>query len=414
MNVLLLSTFDQKYGGAARAAYRLHRGLRNIGVISQMLVQNKDSDDYTVTGPPNNISRLMNRFKHASDALPLALYPSRDRSHFSLQWLPDRLPTRIAQINPDIINLHWINSGYMQIETIAKLKKPIVWTLHDMWAFTGGCHYAGDCNRYTQFCGDCPQLKSQKERDLSHWVWQRKANSWKNINLTIVTPSQWLADCARKSSLFQDLRVEVIPYGLDLKIYKPTDQKIARNLLNLPLDKKLILFGAITGIGDKRKGFHLLSEAIQKIIQDNTKEEIELVIFGASQPYNPPNFGLKTHYLGVLNDDISLSLVYSSADIFVAPSLEDNLPNTIMEALACGTPCVGFKIGGIVDMIDHKKNGYLAENLDPEDLAAGITQILENDEYYLKLAENASEKARREYSLDTQSYRYLEIFESLI
>jgi glycosyltransferase involved in cell wall biosynthesis len=413
MNVLLISTFDKKYGGAARSAYRLHRGLINIGINSEMLVQAKDSDDDTVIGPPNSISKTINRFRHSSDGLPLKFYSCKDPSPFSLQWLPDRLPARISSINPDVINLHWINSGYLQIETLAQFKKPIVWTLHDMWAFTGGCHYTGGCDRYTKSCGVCPQLKSKREKDLSRWVWNRKAEAWKNINLTVVTPSRWLADCVQKSSLFQDLKVEVIPYGLDIQVFKPIDKKLARYILNLPLDKKLILFGSVTGTSDPRKGFHLLLEAIQKLSQYVNNQDVELVIFGASQPSHPPNFGVKTYYLGSLSDEVALSLVYSAVDVFVAPSIEDNLPNTIIESLACGTPCVGFKIGGIPELIDHQENGYLAERLDPEDLLTGITQILENDDYYLKLSANARSKAIFQYNLDLQSSRYLKIFESL-
>lgn len=411
MNVQLISTFDREYGGAARAAYRLHQGFRNIGVTSQLLVQSKDIKDNTVVAPLTNLGKAIGKLKPHLDVLPLKAYPNRAESAFSLEWLPDNVPARSAQLDSDIINLHWINLGYLQIESLAKFKKPIVWTIHDMWAFTGGCYYTGGCDLYTQSCGACPQLASQKRQDLSRWVWQRKAKAWKNINLTIVTPSRWLAGCAQKSSLFQDLRIEVIPNGLDIQVYKPFDKKLARQLLNLPLNKKLILFGAVTGTSDKRKGFHLLLAAIQKLNQYTSKEDIELVIFGTSQPSEPPDFGLKTYYLGALSDDIALSLVYSSADVFVAPSVEDNLPNTIVESLACGTPCVGFKIGGIPDIIDHGENGYLAQPAEPEDLAVGIAWVIDNSSSdSSKLHEQAREKVEREFNLETQALRYLSLF----
>ena len=220
MNILLINTSDIS-GGASRAAYRLHNGLQNIGVNSQLLVQEKYSDDKTVLAPKNSLFQGIARAKQTFDALPLKLYSQRQTTHFSLQWLPDGVVSKVTRIAPDIINLHYINTAFMQIETITKLKQPLVWTLHDMWGFTGGCHYSGDCDRYTASCGICPQLGSTRNWDLSHWIWQRKAKAWKGLNLTIVSPSTWLAKSASSSSLLKDLRIEVIPNGLDTQRYKP-------------------------------------------------------------------------------------------------------------------------------------------------------------------------------------------------
>ncbi|MFM5901619.1 MAG: glycosyltransferase family 4 protein [Dolichospermum sp.] len=410
---LLINTNDIN-GGAARAAYRLHQGLKNIGVDSQMLVSNKDSDDHTVVGSTSKLSKGIGKLKPTLDSLPLQIYPQRDRSTYSVQWLPDNLAAQVAQLNPDIINLHWINAGYMQIETLAKFKKPIIWTLHDMWAFTGGCHYNKDCTNYTESCGACPQLYSNKEKDLSNWVWRRKAKAWKDLNLTIVTPSHWLADYARKSSLFQNLRIEVIANGLDAQVYKPIDQKIARNLLNLPLDRKLVLFGAIKSTSDRRKGFHLLEPALRKLSEDkNHKNDVELVIFGASPPSEVPNLGLPIHYLGRLNDDIALALLYSAVDVFIAPSVQDNLPNTVMESLACGTPCIAFDIGGMSDMIEHQQNGYLAKHFDIDDLVRGITWVLEDEERLRWLGGNGRKKVEQKFTLEIQAHNYLYIYENL-
>ncbi|GCA74157.1 hypothetical protein MiTe_00979 [Microcystis aeruginosa NIES-2520] len=226
MKVCLLSNSDGR-GGAYAAVYRLHQGLRETGTDSTMLVNDKTTDDYTVLSPANKLMKGWTKLIPAVDHLPLSLYSQRERTPYSIQWLPDRLVSRVAQISPDIINLHWINAGFLQIETLAKFKQPLVWTAHDMWPFTGGCHYSGECNKYTQSCGHCPQLKSQQDGDISGWVWWRKAKAWKNLNLTIVTPSQWLADCARNSSLFQDLRIEVIANGLDIQRYKPIEKNTA-------------------------------------------------------------------------------------------------------------------------------------------------------------------------------------------
>lgn len=362
MKILHISTKDFE-GGAARAANRLHQGLKEINIDSQMLVQTKVSDDRTIIDPQTFVEKSLAKFGGIVDTIPPKFYLRHSQVSFSTQWLPDAIYPRIARHNPDLINLHWIHNSYLRIETLAKLKLSIVWTLHDMWAFTGGCHYDRDCGRYVESCGACPQLKSDRNWDLSRWIWQRKSQAWKNINLTIVTPSKWLAECARSSSLFKNLPVEVIPNGLDLQRYKPIDRQIVRSLLNLPQNKQLILFGAIKATSDLRKGFHLLEAALQSLCQSGWQDKIELVVVGASQPDRQANLGFKTHYLGKLNDDISLAQVYAAADVFVAPSLQDNLPNTVVEAIACGTPSVAFKIGGMPEIIEHQQNGRFRDNL---------------------------------------------------
>jgi glycosyltransferase involved in cell wall biosynthesis len=412
MKILLLNTSDLE-GGAARAAYRLHKGLQKIGIPSQMLVQSKISDDNTVISPNSSLEQEMMHLKTILEGLPLKFYPSRQRTNYSLQWLPELISQKIEAIAPDIVNLHWINGGYLRLETIAKFNKPIVWTLHDMWAFTGGCHYTQDCDRYTQSCGACPQLNSKSDWDLSRWIWQRKKRAWKNLNLTIVTPSQWLAKCAQSSPLLVKSRIEVIPNGLDLNVYKPVDKSLAKNLLGLPDNKRIILFGSLWATSDLRKGFHLLLPALQQLSKLPNSDNIEIAIFGASRPKDPPDFGFKTHYLGRLNDDLSLSLLYAAVDVFVAPSLQDNLPNTVMEALACATPCVAFKIGGMSDLIEHQQNGYLAQPFITEDFAGGIAWILENSERYGKLCKRAREKAEREFSIELQANRYKTLFHEL-
>ena len=415
MKVLILSVSDLG-GGAARAAYRLHQGLLAAGVDSQMLVQARLTGDRTVVAPTSKIDRGIAAIKPALDQIPFLLHRSRDRTIniYSSQWLPNQIVKKIAAINPDIINLHWICGGFAPIEALSKLKKPIVWTFHDMWAFTGGCHYSGECDRYQKSCGSCPQLGSNRDWDLSRWIWQRKAKAWQNLNLTVVTPSHWLADAARSSSLLKNVPVEVIGNGIDPQIYQPHDSKIARQILNLPSDKKIILFGALDSTQDKRKGFPLLFAALQKLQSLlESPEAVELVVFGASTPANPPDFGFKTRYIGKLSDDVSLSLLYAAADVFVAPSIQDNLPNTILEAMFCGTPCAAFKIGGIPDLIDDRQNGYLARPFLSEDLAAGIHWILQDPSRYQTLATKSREKAIAQFALDRQSQEYLRVFHSL-
>ncbi len=411
MNPLILSTFDIT-GGAARAAFRLHKGLRGRNVDSQMLVQYKFSHDSTVIGPQNKLEKWINQMRPTLDNLPLKFYPEHDYGTFSPQWFPDLIDARIKQLSPDIINIHW-SCGYVQIESMAKFAKPLVWTFHDMWAFTGGCQYSSDCDRYLNSCGACIQLHSSKEQDLSRWVWRRKAKAWKQLNFTIVTPSVWLADCARKSSLFKNFPIKVIPNGIDIQRYKPIKQEIARQWLNLPQNKQLILFGA-ESTRNPRKGFHLLKSALQNLSQAGQKDNLELVVFGASQLDEQSNLGFKCHYLGNFNDDVSLALLYAAADVFVAPSVQDNLPNTVMEALACGTPCVAFDIGGMPDMIEHLLNGYLAKPFEVESLAAGIAWVLSDSDRSSHLRQRAREKVEKEFSLELQAQRYSKLFAEVI
>ena len=415
MKVLLCSSYDIG-GGSARSAYRLHQGLQDLQVDSQILVQTKLSDDFRVLSGSSKLSKGLAKLRPTLDQLPLYRYPKRERTVFSPQWLPNSLDDLISEADPEIINLHWICDGFIPIKALRQFQQPLVWTLHDMWAFTGGCHYSYDCDLYQQSCGNCPQLHSQREHDLSRQIWQQKSKYWQDINLRIVTPSHWLAKCAESSALFTNLEIEVIPYGLDLGIYKPINRQLARQILNLPLNSKLILFGAMSATSDRRKGLHLLQPALQKLQRslDTTGIPTEILIMGASQPKSPLDFGLNSHYLGKLSDDVTLALVYSAADVFVAPSLQDNLANTVLEAIACGLPVVAFDIGGMSDMITHQHNGYLAKPFDTDDFAQGISWILEDGDRYQKLSHQAREKAEKEFSQELQAKRYLSLFTEIL
>lgn len=408
MKVLIFNESDID-GGAARAAYRLHQGLQNTAVQSQMVVRAKFSGDRTVFPQKTMLTKL----GPPMEGLPLRLYRSRSPSLFSTQWFPDSAVATVRRLSPDVINLHWICNGYLNIQTLPRLNTPIVWTVHDMWPFTGGCHYTGDCQRYIESCGACPQLDSHRSQDLSRWVWQRKAKAWKTLNLTLVSPSRWMAQQIQASSLFQDVPVEIFPNGIDLQCYQPREKSIVRNLLNLPTDKLLILFGAGGGTSDSRKGFPLLTAALQRLGQTEWRTRINLVIFGGLPPEKPLELGFPVHYMGKLNDDLSLALVYAAADVFVAPSVQENLSNTVVEAIACGTPCVAFNIGGMPDLIEHQQNGYLVKPYDVEDLTQGIVWVLKHPERHQNLQKCARKKAEEDFSQRLQAQRYSTLFARL-
>ncbi len=413
MKVLHLS-FSDSGGGASVACNRLHQGLKNIGLSSKILVQSKQSDSTDVIHPDSKLQKLFSKLRPPISKLPLNLYPQRKETEYSINWIPDRVISNIYKFTPDVINLHWICGGFLQIETLAKLDIPIVWTLHDMWSFTGGCHYSDACDRYTQSCGVCPQLNSYSELDISRLQWFRKHKYWNKIDFILVSPSHWLANCAASSSLFRNSRIEVIPNGINTNLYQPVDKTFARRMLNLPQDRKLILFGAMRATSDYRKGFHLLKPALQNLSKLGWKDKLDIVIFGSSEPSEAIDFGLKSHYLGVLKDDISLAIVYSAVDAFIAPSLQDNLPNTVLEALACGIPCVAFDVGGMPDMIEHRKNGFLANPYNIDDFSNGINWVLENDERHHKLRDNARQKVLKCFTSDKQVSKYLSLYEDIL
>ena len=410
MKVLIINTSDIQ-GGAARAAYRLHRSLSAQNIDSQMMVQKKSSDDFTVTVEEKKSIKYFNKLRPIIDSLPVRFYKERTKILFSPSWFGfSNMVDKINEINPDIVHLHWICGGMIKIEDIARIKAPIVWSLHDMWAFTGGCHYDEECAGYEQECGNCKALGSDKENDLSRKVFNKKQKTYSGIdNMTIVGLSKWLHECAKSSTLLKDKKHINLPNPIDTNIFKPFDKENSRELWGLPKDKKLVLFGAMGATSDPRKGFSELSDALHKLEDKN----IEFVVFGSSEPKESQNFGFKTHYLGSLADDVSLVTLYSAVDVMIVPSLQENLSNVIMESLSCGTPVVAFDIGGNSDMIEHKQTGYLAKPFDANDLANGIEWVL-NAENYDELCINAREKVLREFDSVAVAKKYIELYSEIL
>lgn len=410
MNVLIISSSDIK-GGAARATYRLHEALLKLGIESHILVDTKLSDDYRVIGQDSNIGKGIALIRRILDRLLVNTYKLRSKTYFSPSLVPfSGLVKRINAVNPDVVHLHWVNKAMLSISDIAAIKAPIVWSLHDMWAFTGGCHYDEGCGAFERACGECKVLGSNKANDLSCKVFKKKLATYaEHPNLTVVGLSQWLADCASKSKLFKKRQIVCLPNPIDTSVYSLLDKRTARDLLGLPMDKKLILFGAMNATSDPRKGYRELSEALMQL----EGEGLELVVFGGSKPEIQQDFKLKAHYLGQLHDDVTLRALYSAADVMAVPSLQENLSNAVMESLACGTPVVSFDIGGNGDMVEHQRNGYLAKPYDTSDLATGIEWIL-NAKNYQELSTNARGKVLSEFDSDVVAKQYIQLYESVL
>jgi glycosyltransferase involved in cell wall biosynthesis len=319
--------------------------------------------------------------------------------------------------NADILHLHWTNGGYLSISNIKQLLKtgkPVVWTLHDMWAFTGGCHYAGDCGHFINECGNCWMLREPNEKDISHTGWLRKAGMYKAAkNIVFVTCSNWLADVAKTSSLLKDFSIETIPNPIDTEIFSPGDKAAAREKWNIDKDAKIILFGS-ANILDRRKGIVYLVEALNDL-KNNCKdaENIEIVIFGKNKSFDVNTLPFKVYELNIINSQQDMAELYRLADVYVTPAVEDNLPNTVMESLACGTPVVAFNTGGIPDMVEHKQNGYLAEFKSAADFAGGIIYVL-NSGRKSELAANARQKVLDNFTNELVAEKYLALYHSVL
>ena len=391
--------------------------MRKMGIESYIYVARECLDEkYIIAPKPNGYAqkvkhKLKSHLFGLIDRILKKIFIQSDGMLFSMNMFSTFDRRIVESINPDIINLHWICNNFISYKDLAYLCKRyhVVWTCHDSWPFTGGCHYAGDCTRYMQQCKSCPEISSAPHIgiDVSSRLLKKKKRAFGNYPLTAVGPSGWITNCAKKSAAFQKCKAYTIPNCIDTERYYPIDKLKAREMLCLPQDKPLLLFGAQGGSHDPRKGYDLLMQALKQSSLGDT----ELIVFGCGEPKEPEDMPYPVHYVGRLHDDISLIMLYNAADAFIAPSREDNLPNTIMEAMACGTPCVGFRIGGIPDEIEHMVTGYLAEPFDTSDLAKGIETVLENHE---KMGMAARDKAAREYNMQKVGQQYLDLYEKIL
>jgi len=414
MNILMLSHSDSG-GGAAIAARRLQQGLRALGEDVRMLVRRRTDPNETVAGPSRRTSRLVDAVRFRLDKIPLLAYSRRDGTPFSPQWLPDRLLSRIQRFRPDIVNVHWIGHGFVHPATLARIKLPIVWTLHDVWPFTGGCHVNLGCTRFQSNCGACPRLGSNRERDLSRTVWRRKRRSWSRLDVTLVAPSTWMADAASRSTLFRDRRIEVIANGLDTNRFRPGDRRQSRARFNLPQDKMLILLAAAAGRRVPHKGYDLLEASLRRLETiRGLRGRIELVLAGRSVNAGSIHTGLRVSALGALGDEDSMAALYAAIDVTVVPSRQESLGMVAVESLACGTPVVAFDTAGVHDVVDHQQNGFLADPFSAEGLASGVQWVLEDADRYRRLCHAGRAKALRTFDLEHQVARYRTIFRELL
>lgn len=416
MKVLHLSTFNNE-GGAAIAAGRLHKNLLERNIDSKMVSSCITGNTVKVIqcGGVGKIGKLIAKIRPYIDRIPLFIYIKNIKTPWSVAWLPNKLDKIIRDFDPDIVHVHWIGNGFISLSNISSIKAKIVWTLHDSWPFTGGCHVIQNCKSYLRKCGKCPQLGSNFSSDLSRIGWYRKANLCKSKTPLFIAPSKWMHQQAKSSSLLSDSNIEVIPNGLNISVFQPHEKQLAREILGLPKDKKIIMFGAMNATSDPNKGFTKLKEVLSILKEEEKhREKIILVIFGATEPDEKPELYFETIYLGRIYDEISLAVVYSAADIMCIPSLQESFCQTATESMACGTPVVAFFTSGLIDIVEHNISGYLAKSYDSGDFAHGVMKLLNNPLFLRKASESARVRAEHRFNISSVTTKYLQLYKKLL
>lgn len=418
MKVLIISTYET-HGGGSIAAKRLSMALKKTTDAEvNFLVDLAQTKDPQVTEVSNTkFKKRIRKFWFILESIlfiPFEL-SKKERYSFSTARFGTDISKHPLVREADILHLHWVNQGFLShknIRQLIRLGKPIVVTMHDVWYFTGGCHYTRECPNFMQSCGNCILIKYPSENDMSHKAWKIKEEMYAmSDKMKFVACSNWLANLGRSSSLLRSKDVSCIPNPIDISVFNRKDKILSRKKFNLPEDKILILYVAVK-IDNERKGYQYLSAAMKELYESNSplKDKLEVVVMGGVEDPSRVNFYFPTHFLGSLRDPDTIVACYNSADLFIAPSLEDNLPNTIVESIACGTPVVAFNVGGIPDIIDHKQNGYLAVYKDKSDLINGIEWVLAQE----GISDRCLEKAQNTFAEQVVAPQFMDLYKSLL
>lgn len=417
MKVLIVNT-SERTGGAAVAANRLMEALKNNGVKAKMLVRDKETDSLTVCGLS---SKWRTQWCFLWERFVIWLHLHLKREHLfeiDIANCGTDITTLPEFQEADVIHLHWVNQGMLSLKNMRKVLatgKPVIWTMHDIWPATAICHLSMDCKAYEVGCHHCPLLPGGgSDNDLSSRVWRRKQQMFSGQRISFVACSQWLAGDAKKSALLEGQSVTSIPNPIDTRVFRPGDQQKARLALGLPVDGKLILF-ASQRVTNPNKGMSYLVEACRLLAEQHSDRvgDISVAILGGHAEEIAGQLPFRTFPLGYISDQQRIVDAYRASDVFVLPSLSENLPNTIMEAMACGVPSIGFRIGGIPEEIDHLQNGYVAAYRDATDLAGGIWWTLyEADHSQVSAA--CLRKVAHSYSQQSVANRYIEVYEAAL
>ncbi len=369
MKIVHIATTD--FGGAYKATERIQACMRLYGVDSQIIVRSRSLNTDTIEAVNTPLKKLFSKSRNLCNLL-------LSHGEVVTDLLGIDITKREEVRNADVIVLHWVNSflSTATVRKLAELGKPIIWVMHDMWVFTGGCHYDANCGRFQSGCGHCPFLPYSWEKDISSWNWRRKQKLFRDISLSFVAISRWERRCAVSAGLLGKRNVIWIPNPINIDIFKPMEREELRRKYRVD-NKKVILYGADKATGNKTKGFQHFLDALKEI----DDEQYIAVCFGrtSGKEYTCLN-NIRMVFLGNIREENELAEWYNVADVFVAPSLQEAFGYTVCEALSCGTPVAAFAVGGIMDQVEHKKNGYLADVRDVRGLAEGIVYCCENRE----------------------------------
>lgn len=396
-------------GGAARAAFRIYRSQQEFGIDSYLRVIQKQSDDWRVIGPQSRTERTINFLKPRLVNYLLSRITQQNKVIQSISLLPSNVLNEINQSQANVINLHWVCNEMLSISQISKIRIPVVWTLHDMWPFCGVDHYVNQ-DIYAGNFVELPLNGNFLKAFINRWTLNRKRVHWKNP-IHLIAPSNWMAQSIQQSELMKHWPVTVIPNPIDLNLWKPINQNLAREIFGLPSNCRLILFAAAGGQSDLRKGYDLFKDATLSLA--NKLKDFYILVLGQSAPRSINSDLANVRFMGHLSDDVSLALLYSAADAVVIPSRQDNLPNIGIEACACGVPVVAFNIGGLPDIVDHAKTGYLAEPYDVEDLANGLEWVLGDDDRLTQLKAYSRDRAINNWGYEQVAKKYLDLYKTI-
>lgn len=407
LKVVHINVLD-KVGGAARVAFKLHTSLKEVGHDSRLLVgfgtETSSYIDVVMTSSTPR-EKLMHRAVLALDAR-LSL------QYLFLPWGNYFLQHPFIQ-SSHIINIHNIHGGYFPFRIFPKLSRmaPIVWTLHDMWALTGHCIYSYHCERWRTKCGKCPFLSDYPalKVDTTMLLWRIKNWIYRQSDLTLVTPSRWLAHLIRQSPLLSRFDLHWIPYGINIDVFKPIPKREVRQALGLPVQAQVVLFGA-SSLTDRRKGALYLRQALQELARLGMNNIVLLTVGSGNLSPDGSNLPYPVQSLGMISNDQLLAACYSAADVYVLPTLADNLPMAVIESMACGTPVISFQVGGVPETVRHMETGYLVTYQDPVDLAIGIQRLLKDSTLRSKMGLLCRKVAEQEYSEKLQTNRYTELY----
>jgi glycosyltransferase involved in cell wall biosynthesis len=414
MHVVFLST-NQTKGGAAIAANRYFDAYCSAGGEATYASKSVQKPGKGIVSLKHAyFVRKIVKYLFKNEKRKVGKHKIPGEGYWSAPVAPRFHLNQIKKLKPDLVCINWINDDFLSIGEIGQFDVPVVWAFHDLWAVTGGCHYPGSCTGFYSSCGNCPKLKYPAEHDWSRNIWQKKYEQWRDLDMTILCPSNWMASQVKKSWLFGDKRIEVCPYSIELDVFKPMESADLRTELGVKPHQKVLLFGAVNSMHDTRKGAHLLVEALEKLEGRVDSDDLVFMVFGAKESPALEKVPFRIINLGFVGEKADLARYYAASTAFVLPSLEDNLPNTVLESLACGSPVVAFDIGGISDMIDDGENGFLVDRINTSLLADALEAMVKMpEEQYQSMRKASRKKMEDHFSKEVVGQKLIEIFNSI-